>query len=64
MHTSYDTFHTPLSLAAYLGHFDVVKTLIAHGADPSVYAGPWQARAECYARQAGHHHISEFLEYQ
>jgi ankyrin repeat protein len=64
VHADYDTHSTPLSLAAWRGHFSVVKLLIAHGARPEIHAGPWQARAECYARSAGHHHISEFLEHQ
>ncbi len=64
VHADYNTHSTPLSLAAWRGHFSVVKLLIAHGARPEIHAGPWQARAECYARSAGHHHISEFLEYQ
>ena len=64
VHEDYDTHSTPLSLAAWRGHFSVVKLLIAHGARPDIHAGPFQVRAECYARSAGHHHISEYLEYQ
>jgi ankyrin repeat protein len=54
---------TPLSLAAQQGHFDVVRLLIAHGADPNLYTGVAAVRAECYARRSGHHDISEFLLY-
>ena len=63
VHRSYDMVETPLSLAAGRGHFDIVRLLIAHGADPDCYAGIAGVRAECCARRAGFHHISEFLLY-
>ncbi|NJK93406.1 MAG: ankyrin repeat domain-containing protein [Blastochloris sp.] len=60
---SNDTFHTPLTIAAFRGHFAIVKLLVAYGADVDMYAGIWQVPAECYARRQGYHHISEYLEY-
>ncbi len=60
---SYDTADTPLSVAATQGYFDLVRLLIAHGANPDIYAGVTAIRAEGYARRNGHHAISEFLLY-
>lgn len=60
---SYSSWDSPLSLAAGHGHFDLVRLLIAHGANPNLYAGAVMIRAEAYARYAGHHAISEFLLY-
>ena len=63
VHGSYDMVETPLSLAARHGHFDIVRLLVARGADPDCYAGIPAVKAECFARLAGFHHISEFLLY-
>lgn len=63
VHASYAMVDTPLSIAARQGHFDIVRLLIAHNADPDCYAGVVGVRAEWYARQNGHHDISEFLLY-
>lgn len=60
---SYDMEDAPLALAAHQGDFDLVRLLIAHGADPDIYSGIFALRAEGYARRAGHHNISEFLLY-
>jgi ankyrin repeat protein len=61
LHESYSMIETPLSLAAKCGHFDVVRLLIAHEADPNCYAGSMAIRAECYARREGHLGIAQFL---
>jgi ankyrin repeat protein len=63
IHQSYDMVETPLSIAAENGSFEIVRLLIAHNADPNCCAGIAAARAESYARRAGHHDISEFLLY-
>lgn len=63
IHQSYDFVDTPLSIAAQEGYFEIVRLLIAHGADPDCYAGIAATRAESYARRNGHHAISEFLLY-
>lgn len=60
---SYDMQDAPLALAACRGDFDLVRLLIAHGADPDIYSGTFALRAEGYARRGSHHHISEFLLY-
>jgi ankyrin repeat protein len=59
----YSLIDTPLTVAAAEGNFDLVRLLIAHGADPDLYAGYEALRAEYYARSRGFHHISEFLLY-
>ena len=61
--TSYDMQDAPLALAAYRGDFDLVRLLIAHGADPNIYSGTYALRPEGYARRNHHHDISEFLLY-
>ncbi|SDT93439.1 Ankyrin repeat-containing protein [Verrucomicrobium sp. GAS474] len=58
-----NTFPTPLSAAAFHGHFSIVKLLVAHGADVTRCAGLWQVPAEVYARRQGHHAVSEYLQY-
>ena len=60
---SYDMQDAPLALAAQRGDFDLVRLLIAHGANADVYSGISALRAEGYARHCGHHDISEFLLY-
>lgn len=60
---SYDMQDAPLAVAASQGDFDLVRLLIAHGADPDTYSGIFALRAEGYARRNGHHDISEFLLY-
>lgn len=59
----YSLIDTPLTIAAGKGYFYLVRLLIAHGADPDLYAGDNALRAEYYARSAGFHDISEFLLY-
>jgi ankyrin repeat protein len=61
IHRSYDMVETPLSIAAQQGHFEIVRLLIAHDADPTCYAGIAAVRAECHARWNGHLDISNFL---
>jgi hypothetical protein len=43
------------------GHFEIVKKLIAAGANPSWHVGVSQANAQFYARQNGHEAILKFL---
>ena len=63
VHGDYDTFYTPLTLAAYNGSFAMVRALVAGGANVGLHGGPGQVTAECIARNSGHHEISEFLCY-
>lgn len=63
VHGDYDTFDTPLTLAAWNGYFPIVKALVAAGADTGLHGGYAQLTAECIARQQGYHEISEFLCY-
>ena len=63
VHGDYDTFETPLTLAAWRGHFAIVRLLVGAGADVGLHSGCGQATAECIARHQGHHEISEFLLY-
>ena len=48
----HDTFHTPPSLMARRGSFEIVTQLLAAAADPAMDPDPWQARVECYNRLA------------
>jgi ankyrin repeat protein len=64
IHQSYEMVETPLSIAAQQGHFEIVRLLIAHDADPTCYAGISGVRAEWYARRNGHHDISNFLRHE
>ena len=61
VHESYSGGEAPLSLAAKKGFYGIVRLLIAHDADPNCYAGYAAVRASLCAREAGHHHIAEFL---
>lgn len=63
VHGNYDTFDTPLIIAAERGHFPIVRALVAAGANVGLYGGHAGRTAECVARHAGHHEISEFLCY-
>lgn len=57
----YDTCETPLIAAAEAGQFEVVRVLVAAGADPRLHGGVSQATAAFYARNMGHTEISDFL---
>ena len=63
VHGDYDTFDTPLTIAAGHGYFLIVRALVAAGANVGLHGGYGQLTAECIARRAGHHEISEFLCY-
>lgn len=63
VHGDYDTFDTPLILAAGRGYFPIVRALVAAGANVGLFGGDAGRTAECVARHAGHHEISEFLCY-
>jgi len=63
VHGDYETFDTPPTLAAEGGHFPIVRALVAAGADIGLHGGVPQWTAECAARRAGYHEISEFLCY-
>jgi ankyrin repeat protein len=63
VHGDYDTFDTPLAIAAWCGHFGIVRALVGAGADVGLHAGCGQRTPECIARHQGHHEISEFLLY-
>jgi ankyrin repeat protein len=63
VHGDYDTFETPLTIAAGHGYFPIVRALVAAGANISLHGGHAQRTAECIARHEGHHEISEFLCY-
>jgi ankyrin repeat protein len=61
VHGDYDTFDTPLTIAAWRGHFAIIRALVAAGANISLHGGNSQCTAECVARLGGYHDISEFL---
>lgn len=63
VHGDHDTYEIPLTLAASHGFFPIVRALVAAGANTSLHGGYSQWTAECAARHAGHHDISEFLLY-
>jgi hypothetical protein len=63
VHGDYDTYEIPLTLAAWRGFFPIVRALVAAGANTSLRGGYAQWTAECAARHAEHHDISEFLLY-
>jgi ankyrin repeat protein len=63
VHGDYDIFDTPLTLAASYGFFPIVRALVAAGANVALHGGYGQLTAECMARHAGYHEISEFLCY-
>ena len=63
VHGDYETYEIPLTLAAWRGYFAIVRALVAAGANTSLRGGYSQWTAECAARRAEHHHISEFLLY-
>jgi ankyrin repeat protein len=63
VHGDYETFDTPLTMAAAHGFFPIVRALVAAGAEVGLHGGIAQLTAECIARRADHHEISEFLCY-
>jgi ankyrin repeat protein len=63
VHGDYDTFDTPLTLAAWRGHFTIVRALVGADADVGLHGGVGQLTAECIARHQGYHEISELLLY-
>lgn len=60
-HKDYDLYKTPLVAASENGHINIVKTLIAIGANPMLHVGVSQATAEFYARQNGHSEVAAYL---
>ena len=52
---------TPLNIACFRGHADVVKLMLEHGADPTARDGQGRTPAE-YARERGHAAVAEQLE--
>jgi ankyrin repeat protein len=63
VHGNYESFDTPLIIAAERGYFLIVRALVAAGANVGLYGGHAGRTAECVARHEGHHEISEFLCY-
>jgi ankyrin repeat protein len=63
VHGNYDTFDTPLIIAAENCYFPIVRALVAAGANVGLYGGHSGRTAECVARHTGNHEISEFLCY-
>jgi hypothetical protein len=63
VHGDYETYEIPLTLAARGGFFAIVRALVAAGANTGLRGGYAQLTAECVARHAEHHDISEFLLY-
>jgi ankyrin repeat protein len=61
VHGNYNTFDTPLIIAAERGYFPIVRALVAAGANVGLYGGKAGRTAECIARHEGHHEISEYL---
>ena len=61
VHGDYDTFDTPLIIAAERGHFQIVRALVVAGANVGLYGGHAGRTAECVARHEGQHDISEYL---
>jgi len=57
----YDTFDTPLTIAAERGYFQIVRVLVSAGADVSLHGGYGQRTAECIARHKEYHEISEYI---
>jgi hypothetical protein len=63
VHGDYETYEIPLTLAATRGFFQIVRALVAAGANTSLHGGYAGWTAECAARHMEHHDISEFLLY-
>ena len=53
----YDTFDTPLTIAAERGYFPIVRALVSACADVSLHGGYGQRTAECIARHKEYHEI-------
>jgi hypothetical protein len=58
------TGRTPLHLAAGAGELDVVKTLLAHGADPTVKDPEFRATPRRWAEFLGHPAVAAYLSEQ
>jgi ankyrin repeat protein len=56
----YDAVPTPLHLAARKGELEIVKLLVAAGADVAATT-PGGAEAATAAEKLGHHEVAEFL---
>jgi hypothetical protein len=55
------TGRTPLHLAAGAGELDVVKSLVAHGADPTVTDPDFQATPRQWAAFLRHRAVADYL---
>ena len=54
---------TPLHVSAHLGHFDIAKTLIQHGADPTIEMqhGGNRCTAQQFATSMNHPEVAAYL---
>jgi len=56
-----DTRQTPLHYAAERGNFEIVKLLLAHGANPNVRDNYYRATPMEIAQQKGHYDVVDLL---
>jgi len=52
---------TPLHFAAYVGHFEMVKLLLDHGAQPAPIEDQWNSVPAGWAKQNGHLEVMQYL---